>query len=46
MFIQPTIDKLHALKLTGMADAVCKQLEDPGASQLSLAISAQPLEKV
>jgi len=35
MFIQPTIDKLHALKLTGMADAVRKQLEDPGASQLS-----------
>lgn len=30
MFIQPTIDKLHALKLTGMADAVRKQLEDPG----------------
>ena len=36
MFIQPTIDKLHALKLTGMADAVRKQLEDPGVSQLSL----------
>ena len=35
MFMQPTIDKLHALKLTGMADAVRKQLEDPGASQLS-----------
>jgi len=35
MFIQPTMDKLHALKLTGMADAVRKQLEDPGASQLS-----------
>ena len=35
MFIQPTIDKLHALKLTGMADAVREQLEDPGASQLS-----------
>src|SRR5207247_3203018 len=35
MFIQPTRDKLHALKLTGMADAVRQQLEDPGASQLS-----------
>ena len=35
MFIQPTIDKLHALKLTGMADALRKQLEDPAASQLS-----------
>ena len=35
MFIQPTIEKLHALKLTGMADALRKQLEDPSASQLN-----------
>ena len=34
MFIQPTIDKLHELKLNGMADALRQQLEDPGASQL------------
>ena len=35
MLNQPTIEKLHAMKLHGMADGFRTQLEDAGASQLS-----------
>lgn len=35
MFMQPTMEKLYAMKLTGMADAWNQQMSDPGTSQLS-----------
>jgi DNA replication protein DnaC len=35
MFMQPTIEKLYAMKLIGMADALSQQMSDPGTSQLS-----------
>jgi DNA replication protein DnaC len=35
MLNQPTLEKLHAMKLHGMADGFRTQLEDAGASQLS-----------
>jgi len=35
MFMQPTMEKLYALKLIGMADALNRQMADPGTSQLS-----------
>jgi DNA replication protein DnaC len=35
MLMQPTIEKLYAMKLTGIAEAVRRQLEDPEASRLS-----------
>ena len=35
MLMQPTIEKLYAMKLTGMAEATRRQLEDPEASRLS-----------
>ena len=31
MLNQATLDKLHALRLTGMAEAYRKQLDEPGA---------------
>lgn len=34
MLMQPAFEKLHAMKLTGMADAIRRQLEDPEAGQL------------
>jgi len=30
MLNQATLDKLHALRLTGMAEAYQKQLDEPG----------------
>jgi DNA replication protein DnaC len=35
MFMQPTIEKLYAMKLTGMADALRQQISDSATSQLS-----------
>jgi len=35
MLMQPTIEKLYSMKLTGMAEAVRRQMEDPEASRLS-----------
>lgn len=35
MLMQPTIEKLYAMKMTGMAEAIRRQLEDPEASRLS-----------
>src|SRR5215831_7858929 len=35
MLMQSTIEKLHAMKLAGMADAVRHQSEDPETSRLS-----------
>jgi len=35
MLMQPTIEKLYAMKLIGMADALTQQMSDPGTSQLS-----------
>lgn len=35
MFINPTLEKLHTLRLTGMAEAFQQQIEDPEMSQLS-----------
>jgi DNA replication protein DnaC len=33
--MQPTIEKLHSMKLFGMAEAICRQTEDPEISRLS-----------
>jgi len=33
--MQPTIEKLHSLKLFGMAEAIRRQTEDPEISRLS-----------
>jgi len=33
--MQPTIEKLYAMKMAGMADAIRRQLEDPEAARLS-----------
>ncbi len=35
MLIEPTLDKLHAMRLTGMADALGQQMEDPEILRLS-----------
>jgi len=35
MLMQPTLEKLYAMKLAGMADAVRHQMEDPEISRLS-----------
>jgi DNA replication protein DnaC len=35
MFMQPTIEKLYAMKLTGMADALRQQSSDSATNQLS-----------
>ena len=35
MLMQPTIEKLHALKLTGMAEAFRRQADDPESAGLS-----------
>lgn len=35
MFINPTLEKLHTLRLTGMAEAFQQQIEDPEMSRLS-----------
>jgi DNA replication protein DnaC len=35
MFMQATIEKLYALKLIGMADALRQQMSEPGTGQLS-----------
>ena len=35
MLNQPTIEKLYALRMRGMADAFTQQQEDPGSAQLS-----------
>jgi DNA replication protein DnaC len=35
MLIHPTVDKLHALKFTGMAKALAEQIEQPDIEQLS-----------
>ena len=35
MFMQPTIEKLYAMKLNGMADLLRQQIDDPTTSQLS-----------
>lgn len=35
MLMQPTLDKLYSMKLTGMAEAIRRQMEDPEASRLS-----------
>ncbi len=35
MLIQATLDKLHALRLTGMAEAYQKQLDEPEARGLN-----------
>lgn len=32
MFIQPTIEKLYAMKLNGMADLLRQQIDDPTTS--------------
>ena len=34
MLMQPTIEKLYSMKLTGMAEAIRRQMEDPEVSQL------------
>jgi hypothetical protein len=33
--MQPTIEKLHSMKLFGMAEAIRRQSEDPEISRLS-----------
>ena len=35
MFMQPTIEKLYTMKLTGMADALRQQISDSATTQLS-----------
>ena len=35
MLMQPTLDKLYSMKLTGMVEAIRRQMEDPEASRLS-----------
>ena len=35
MLMQPTLEKLHAMRLTGMAEAVGQQMEDPEILRLS-----------
>ena len=35
MFMQPTIEKLYAMKLTGMADALRQQSSDSATNQLT-----------
>jgi hypothetical protein len=35
MFMQPTVEKLYAMKLTGMADALRQQIGDSASCQLS-----------
>lgn len=35
MLMQPTLEKLHSMKLTGMAEAVRRQMEDPEISRLN-----------
>jgi hypothetical protein len=35
MLNQPTIERLHAMKLNGMAEAFREQLDTPDSSQLS-----------
>jgi hypothetical protein len=35
MLMQPTIEKLHSMKLFGMAEAIRRQLEQPDIGQLS-----------
>ena len=35
MLMQPTIEKLHSMKLFGMAEAIRRQAEDPETSRLS-----------
>ena len=35
MLMQPTIEKLHSMKLFGMAEAIRRQTEDPEISRLS-----------
>ncbi len=35
MLLQPTFDQLYGLRLNGMAEALKRQLEDPGAAELS-----------
>ncbi len=35
MFINQTIDKLHEMRLTGMAEALTEQLNNPDHSELS-----------
>jgi DNA replication protein DnaC len=35
MFMQPTMEKLYAMKLNGMADLLRQQIDDPTTSQLS-----------
>jgi hypothetical protein len=35
MLMQPTLEKLYAMKLSGMAEAIRRQLEDPETARLS-----------
>lgn len=35
MFINPTLDKLRAMRLRGLAEALTRQLEDPAMAQLA-----------
>lgn len=35
MLMQPTLEKLHSMRLTGMAEAIGQQLDDPDINQLS-----------
>ena len=35
MLLQPTLERLYALRLSGMAEALRRQQEDPGAAELS-----------
>ena len=35
MLMQPTMEKLHSMKLVGMVEAVRRQIEDPEISRLS-----------
>ena len=35
MLMQPTIEKLHSMKLFGMAEGIRRQTEDPEISRLS-----------
>jgi len=35
MLMQPTIEKLYSMRLTGMAEAIRRQMQDPEISQLS-----------
>lgn len=50
MLTQPTIDKLHALKLNGMANALCEQLKQPlpdldFESRLAILVDREWLER-